>query len=293
MPEDVRFCPLCGSDRSQMFDRRVFRGQTVQNRICRACGLVYQSPRLTGAEREAFYAQEYRLLYGGSAEPTARDLSVQRARAEALLAFVRPFVRAISWHLDIGCSMGVLLQRFSEVYSCRSVGIEPGEAHRRYAQQKGLEVFASLDELTQKPPGRTFDLISMAHVLEHLPSPVDYLQRLRTSVLNRNGWLLLEVPNLYIHDCFEIAHLVSFSVHTLRETLLQAGYKIVRLQRQGRPRSRLLPYYITVLARPGSSLETNRAVRPERFVRLKRRFGLWRRRILARLFPKQAWQKVE
>lgn len=291
MPEDVRSCPLCRSDRSQSFDRRVFHGQAVQNRICRACGLVYQSPRLTDEERETFYAQEYRLLYGGSAEPTARDLTIQRARAEALLAFSRPFVQAISSHLDIGCSVGILLQRFAEAYSCHSTGVEPGEAHRRYAQQQGIEVYASLEALMNKTSGKTFDFVSMAHVLEHLPLPVDYLECLRTSVLSPNGWLLLEVPNLYAHDCFEIAHLVSFSVHTLRETLYQAGYKIVRLQQHGHPRSRLVPYYITVLARPCSSL-TDRPIRPERLVRLKRAFGLWRRRILTRCFPKQAWQEI-
>lgn len=292
MPEDVRFCPLCGSDRSQLFDRRLFRGRMVQNRVCRACGLVYQSPRLTDVERETFYAQEYRLLYGGSAEPTARDLSVQRARAEALVTFVRPFVQTVSSHLDIGCSVGILLQRFAQAYSCRSVGVELGEAHRRYAQQQGMEVYASLEALTSTAPGMTFDLVSMAHVLEHLPSPVDDLQRIRASLLAPHGWLLLEVPNLYTHDCFEIAHLVSFSAHTLQETLRQAGYEVVLLRRHGRPRSRLLPYYITVLARPCSS-SPNRAVRPERFVWLKRKLGLWRRRILARFFPKQAWQEVE
>lgn len=291
MPEDVRSCPLCGRDHSQPFDRRIFRGQVVQNRLCRACGLVYQSPRLTDEERETFYAQEYRLIYGGSAEPTARDLTIQRARAEALLAFSRPFVQAISSHLDIGCSAGLLLQRFAEAYSCHPIGVEPSEAHRRYAQQQGIDVYTSLDALMNKTSGKTFDFVSMAHVLEHLPSPVDYLKRLRASVLSPNGWLLLEVPNLYAHDCFEIAHLVSFSAHTLRETLYQAGYEIVRLQQHGRPRSRLVPYYTTVLARPCSSL-TNRTIRPERLVRLKRALGLWRRRILTRCFPKQAWQEV-
>ncbi len=290
MPEDVRVCPLCGSNRSRSFDYRLFRGQPVSNRICSQCGLVYQSPRLTDAEREAFYTREYRLLYGGSAEPTGRDLAVQRARAETLLAFCRPFLVTISAHLDIGCSTGILLQHFARVYSCHATGIEPGESHRSYAQQQGLEVHASLEELEQSRPA-PFDLISMVHVLEHLPSPVEYLTRLRNSLLKTEGWLLVEVPNLYAHDCFEIAHLVSFSTHTLKQALYQAGYQIVRLERHGRPRSQLVPYYITVLARPYSTRHTI-PIRPERMVGLQRQLGLWRRRVLTRLFPQQAWQEI-
>ncbi len=290
MPEDVRVCPLCGSHRSRLFDYRLFRGQPVFNRICGQCGLVYQSPRLTDAEREAFYTREYRLLYGGSAEPTSRDLAVQRARAEALLAFCRPFLAIISAHLDIGCSTGILLQHFARAYSCHATGIEPGESHRSYAQQQGLEVYASLAELEQSRSA-PFDLISMIHVLEHLPSPAEYLTHLRHCLLTPDGWLLIEVPNLYAHDCFEIAHLFSFSTHTVRQTLYQAGYQIVHLERHGRPRSQLVPYYITVLARPCPTRRTT-STRPERMVGLQRKLGLLRRKLLTRLFPRQAWQEI-
>lgn len=292
MPEDVLRCPLCGSNRSRLFDRRDFRGRPVVNRLCGECGLVYQSPRMTAAESEAFYAQEYRLVYGGSAEPTARDRRVQQARAEWLLTFARPLVPAITVHLDIGCSLGILLQRFAAAYHCRSAGIEPGEAHRACARQGGLSVYASLEALEQAEEP-LFDLISLAHVLEHLPAPVEYLAHLRTSLLSPQGWLLLEVPNLYAHDCFEVAHLVSFSAHTLRQTLLRAGYEIVRLKRHGHPRSMLVPYYITVLARPHTRPDSNPAVRPERGVGIKRKAGLLRRRLLHRLFPKKAWQELE
>ena len=53
MPEDVRTCTLCGSDRSVQFDQRSFRGRKVFNRVCLNCGLVYQSPRMTEAESQA------------------------------------------------------------------------------------------------------------------------------------------------------------------------------------------------------------------------------------------------
>ncbi len=288
MPEDVRTCPLCKSERSEIFDQREFRGRRVVNRLCRTCGLVYQSPRMTEAEFAAFYADEYRLLYEGSADPTSRNLRDQRGRADSLLEFCRHEIGTISRHLDIGCSFGILLQRFQAVYSSQAFGIEPGEVHRGQARQAGLQVYASLDEL-HRQAGERFDLVSMSHVLEHLPDPIGYLTQLRETFLNDRGWLLLEVPNLYAHDSFEIAHLASYSSHTLTQVVEQAGYTVVKIQTHGRPRSRLLPLYITMLAKPLSITSQSRNLRPEKAVALKRQAGMLRRRLLERFFPKQAW----
>ena len=80
MSIQVETCPLCGGSQSRLFDQRSFRGQPVTNRVCRACGLVYQSPRMSDAELEEFYARTYRQLYQGKDEPDAKDLAVQRGR---------------------------------------------------------------------------------------------------------------------------------------------------------------------------------------------------------------------
>jgi SAM-dependent methyltransferase len=216
MSELVQNCPLCGSDRSNPFDQRIFKDQVVVNRICFSCGLVYQSPRMTEKETADFYEREYRRLYQGGEDPTTKDLAVQQARAASLLGFLKMHVQALSRHLDIGCSTGLLLQEFGKFYGCQSVGVEPGDAYREYASQKGLTVYESLDEMRKKDSAH-FDLISMAHVLEHLPDPVGYLSALRETLLESNSWLLIEVPNLYAHDCFEVAHLTSFSAHTLSQ----------------------------------------------------------------------------
>ena len=288
MPETVSSCPLCGGAQSALFDRRTFRGLPVINRICQACGLVFQSPRMTGAERSAFYSAEYRQLYQGGEEPDAKDLAVQEGRAEALLAFCQGRLPGVERYVDIGCSAGLLLEAFKRAYDCQVVGVEPGEAYREFARQSGLNVVATLDELNSSDPAR-FDLISLVHVLEHLPDPLNYLVNLRESLLEPDGWLLVEAPNLYAHDSFEVAHLVSFSAHTLRGTLNKAGFEVIALEAHGRPRSRLLPLYLTVLARP-AKVPVPLQVQPEGNVRLKRRWGMLRRRLLERFFPGKVWR---
>ena len=317
MPENVIHCPLCGSLYSKPFDRRKFHDRLVSNQVCSVCGLVYQSPRMTPAEMEAFYAQEYRQLYQGSEGPNPQDRAVQRGRAEALLVFARDKIGSVARHLDIGCSAGLLLKRFQKNYLCRMVGIEPGSAYRQYAQEQGLNVYASLEEMRAQESARLlsdrvgpFDLISLAHVLEHLPDPVSYLAALRQEWMRPNpvgatgsggsGYLLIEVPNLYAHDCFEVAHQVSYSAHTLLETVRMAGFDPLALQQHGLPRSQSIPLYITLLAMPGHAPSSHRNSRsasatpvPETGVKLKRSMGMFYRKVQTRLFPQRAWLPVD
>lgn len=258
----------------------------VINVICMDCGLVFQSPRMTDTESKSFYANEYRPLYQGQPGPSLKDLAVQTARAKVALGFILNQVKSTSNALDIGCSTGILLKQLQAQYHCAVRGIEPGDEYRQYAQTLGLEVVSSLEELQPAANGH-FDLVSMMHVLEHLPDPVGYLENLRENLLDPGGWLMLEVPNLYAHDCFEVAHLVSFSAHTLAQVIKKAGFRVVQLRAHGAPRSSLLPLYIILLAQP--DISAHYSLEPDHAVRLHRQMGFFRRRIAERLFPTRAW----
>ena len=287
MPLNVRICPLCNDIHSAIFDQRKFRGYQISNRLCLNCGLVFQSPRMSEDELNSFYQKEYRQVYQGSENPIQKDLSVQKERSGFVIKVLQDNgVENIDHHLDIGCSSGILLERVREEFQCQVVGIEPGDAYRSCAESRGLKVYATLEDAGQ---GKEipFDLITMIHVLEHLPDPVDYLNQLKTMWLTSAGVLLIEVPNLYAHDSFEVAHLTSFSRFTLVEMLKKAGYAIKGLLKHGRPRSNMIPLYITLLAIP--SINSHERINRERGIRMKRRAGIAHRRILERLFPKQAW----
>jgi 2-polyprenyl-3-methyl-5-hydroxy-6-metoxy-1,4-benzoquinol methylase len=228
MPENVQACPLCGGRKFARFDRRTFRGYDVVNQICESCGLILQSPRMTDSELDAFYSGQYRTIYQGQEEPGAKDLAVQRMRAAWLAEFIDRYSSGPSRYLDIGSSSGVLLETFQRTFDCPVVGVEPGDAYRHYAEQRGLNIFKSLQDMDQAGE-RRFDLISLIHVLEHIQDPVQYLIELKRDYLTADGELLIEVPNLYVHDSFEIAHLYSFSRHTLREVITKAGFEIISL----------------------------------------------------------------
>jgi 2-polyprenyl-3-methyl-5-hydroxy-6-metoxy-1,4-benzoquinol methylase len=289
MPLNVDNCPLCDEKQSTLFDRRNFRGYQVSNRLCLNCGFIYQSPRMNEPELDSFYEHEYRKVYQGSQEPIQKDLLVQSKRAESLIKVLEDSgIENVDRHLDIGCSSGILLERVAKQYHCQGVGVEPGEAYRTYAEDQGLKVYATLQDV-KNAGEQKFDLITIIHVLEHLPNPVDYLNQLKGTWLKSDGILLIEVPNLYAHNSFEVAHLASFSQFTLEETLRKAGYSKQFLSKHGRPRSMLIPLYITLLATPVEISPGENEVRREGGIRLKRRAGMAHRRIIERLFPKQAW----
>ncbi len=289
MPEEVIICPLCHSERSSHFDRRQFRGHQVVNRLCGNCGLVFQSPRMTAVELDDFYESEYRQVYQGDEGPTQKDLFVQNGRAESLLGFLSQSKVKPTKCLDIGCSSGILLNHFRDRFDCQVVGVEPGEAYREYAHSQGLTVFADLSDIDENSE---FDMISMAHVLEHLADPVGFLSTIKKEYLTPSGWLLIEVPNLYAHDSFEIAHMTCFSAHTLSEVFRKAGYEVVAIKKHGQPRSKLLPLYLTVLVKPQEGFNDYRVL-VERFVNVKRQLGMLRRRLLQKIFPNRAWVPIK
>ena len=191
-------------------------------------------------------------------------------------------------YVDVGSSAGLLMEEIQKAYDCQVVGIEPGDAYRENARSKGFDIYGDLDQLENVEENK-FDLVSMIHVLEHIPDPVGYLIALREKFLNLSGKLLLEVPNIYAHDSFELAHMTSFSRETLTQVLEKAGYRTIFIERHGNPLSKLIPLYITILAEPFEDHHEPGRIEFERSVRMKRSAGFLHRRVIERIFPKSAW----
>ena len=282
-------CHLCLSENKHRFAEVDSFGFPLVYSICENCGFVYQSTQNSQAADPDFYAETYRKIYQDNPEPTAKDLWIQGKRADHLVDWVKSQGNFIPKNfLDIGASTGTLMHTFQESFGCEVMGVEPGSAYRAYAGKNGLPMVASIEDLIDLQTDR-FDLISLIHVLEHLPDPVSTLSTIREALLAQNGRLLLEVPNLYVHDSFELAHLSCFSRHTLAETVRQAGFKPIIIHNHGDPRSKMLKLYITLLVEPAPKDLAIPSVRKEHWVTLKHQFGMGYRRVVQKLFPHQAW----
>ena len=271
--EEVERCLLCNSTRLETFDLSHFRGVHVTNQICKECGLVFQSPRLTAQSLEAYYRDNYASMHQGAEAVDEEELRIQTARAENLVQLLRIGGLSPDDHLDLGCSTGRLMQAVTNAFGAESWGVEPSKLYRDFCIHEGLNVEPSLEALSEKRQ-ESFALVTMAHLLEHLPEPIAYLRNLRYRWLNEDGVLLVEVPNLFFHRSFELPHLTSFHRGTLIDILRQAGYQVNWLRKHGRPRHRRIPLYLTALARPNQNVEARPPIQSKSYgVGARRRLG--------------------
>jgi SAM-dependent methyltransferase len=248
---------------------------------------------MTQDELGVFYRGEYRREREGTDQPTEKDLRVQEARAQVTVQWASARLRPPSRHLDVGSSSGALLEAFRDSFGSAGAGIEPGEAYRTYSRERGLQVFADLADLAQAEAGR-FDLLTLMHVLEHFPDPVGMLTHFRQDLLVPGAHLLVEVPNLFDHEAFELPHLHAFTPRSLKDTVRRAGFRIVQSRVHGTFRSPILRLYITLLAVAGDR-PTPMGPLPLAVARtrLARRIGAAKRRFFTRLYPDWTWQSPE
>ncbi len=194
--------------------------------MCRDCGLVRTEPLPDPEALAAFYRENYRLLYKKTYQPRAyhvlRAARLAAGRIERLSKYLTPGAAI----LDAGCGGGEFLYLLRSA-GCRVTGIEPNLGYAGYARDElGLEVHIGLVGDQDFSPAQ-FDGITLFHVLEHMPAPVDSLRRL-AEWLKPGGFLAVEVPNFEArcgHPAhrFHRAHLFHFTPETLTRCGLLAG----------------------------------------------------------------------
>ncbi|MBP7032606.1 MAG: methyltransferase domain-containing protein [Anaerolineaceae bacterium] len=286
-------CPLCGARQAHVLEQVSSFGFSVPYYHCGACGFVFQDVSISKAADPTFYAETYRKLYQATEEPTPKDLRQQSLRAADQVRFLRANLAAAPKRvLDIGASSGRMLLALREAYQAEAVGVEPGNAYRAQAEAQGLRMYPSLESLLASQP-EPFELVSLMHVLEHFDDPLGSLRQVREKLLSPQGWLLLEVPNFYAHNSYELAHLSCFTPASLKEMLRKAGYRVVSLRKHGYPRSALFPLFLNVLAVPLENATEPPETRVESCVPFKRKLAMLWRRALSRLLPRKAWLPLE
>jgi SAM-dependent methyltransferase len=225
-------CLLCRASESTLVQKGARHAPELEVRRCQGCDFVFLAPRASAAELDAYYAQQYRADYG---EPPVEeryrsDLDEARMRVRRLL----PFLRAETRLLEVGSGSGAFLDSVKP-YVGEAVGLEPDERSRRWIRERlGLLMPERLAGLLEER--KTFDLVVMFHVLEHVGDPIAFLESLRPLV-RAGGVLVVEVPNVddalvslyevptYRPFYYQKAHLSYFSKATLALALARAGFR--------------------------------------------------------------------
>jgi len=96
--------------------------------------------------------------------------------------------------LDIGAGTGDFLKA-AENYGWNISGVEPNSKARQLALNKNISLAANIQEISDK----RFDVITLWHVLEHLPDLDSDIQKFK-QLLNPKGTLVIAVPNYKSYD---------------------------------------------------------------------------------------------
>lgn len=216
-------CPGCGgSAQRPAFTAQDSLGPDSFDLVeCQDCGLVFVQPIPAAEHIEAYYAKGYY----GRRHPALKDFFMDlRVRQVG-----RP--TGSGRLLDIGCGGGDFL------LACRKrgwtvVGVEQGGAPVMQ-QQGALAIQVVPPERMHDLEAGSFEVVTIWHVLEHLPEPRATLEAVRR-LLAPSGRLVVEVPNfgswqarLGGPDWFHIdvpRHLLHFDRQALEGLLARCGF---------------------------------------------------------------------
>ncbi len=142
----------------------------------------------------AYYRDTYRIELGKGRRPTKKRLWRIASVAVERALDVIPRLRVPCSTVDAGCGAGELVYMLT-VAGCASCGFDPDSNHIQWARNLlGIKVASCGIGDMEITPG-TQDLVTMYHVLEHLPDPCAALT-ICAKWLKENGLLVLELPNI-------------------------------------------------------------------------------------------------
>ena len=96
--------------------------------------------------------------------------------------------------LDIGAGTGDFLL-VAKQNGWKTIGIEPSEKAKTIAERKGVELKSNLSDFAD----HSFDVITMWHVLEHVPNLENQITELKR-LIKPNGSIIIAVPNFKSFD---------------------------------------------------------------------------------------------
>ncbi len=193
--ETLHKCPVCGSSSSTVWNEVTdysISGESFDLVDCVRCGFRYTNPRPHQNQLGRYYESDDYISHSNSSR-TVKDKLYQLARKRALKKKFK-IIHRIQPHgrvLDIGCGTGEFLgYLMSRGYIVN--GVEPSlQAREKGIAEHAISVVPSLDAI---PALEQFQVITMWHVLEHVPDVRETFKRLH-SLLATGGLLVIAVPD--------------------------------------------------------------------------------------------------
>lgn len=208
-------CPICSSSACYDFSSRDLMFELYQRYdyyCCSDCQTVFQYPMPLAEQISSFYPSDYSIFDQKSQVRALSQLKqallwkkhgYSKLKPTAFYKFIanlaapfynfnRPDFVAEGLMLDVGCGNGRYLSTM-RMLGWNVQGVELSEDGFKVCQQAGLNVHHG-DLFSAKFPENSFDLITVRHVIEHVPEPVTFVTEL-AKILKPGGKLIIETPN--------------------------------------------------------------------------------------------------
>ncbi|MCH7564189.1 MAG: class I SAM-dependent methyltransferase [Gemmatimonadetes bacterium] len=236
--QEIVDCNLCGSDRHRPL--YIIQGSQVVR--CTNCGLVFLNPRLVPSRLTAIYESEGYYRRSQTEEGPPRGYADYLSLRDHLRFVADEVLRPLKGMtpgkvLDVGCSMGIVLDRFRE-HGWQPYGVDVSPYATDHARRElGITVFTGTVEQVDLP-SESLDLITMLLTVEHLSDPKSVLRDLN-NVLKPGGVLVVGTHDIegfwprivgprWRH--FEMPeHVYLFSRRTLTRMLAEVGLETFRV----------------------------------------------------------------
>lgn len=238
-------CPLCSANSDFELVKIGYPDVPARNVICCGCGLIRIDPRMSQADYDEFYGQDFfeylnpytRPHYVNTIEKTT-DENFQTESEKYTIPFILPYVKEGGKVLDIGAGFGQILYLLRKLKNTKIAGIEPDPGSRKLAKEKiGIDLSAEKVEdflRNEIKNNNKYDYIHLEQVFEHLLQPLETLKEI-SQVLEKDGVLYIGVPGMYNYGVapdrfFELAHTYGYTPHVLKIFADQAGMKIIKIK---------------------------------------------------------------
>jgi 2-polyprenyl-3-methyl-5-hydroxy-6-metoxy-1,4-benzoquinol methylase len=175
---------------------------------------------------------------------------VRKIALKRKLKLINSYVGSDKRLLDIGCGTGDFLE-IAQQDNWNVTGIEPNEQARQIANIKTNDSVFETEHLQKFEPHR-FDVITLWHVLEHLPKLEEHLLIFK-KLLKPNGTLIIAVPNYKSYDAeyyknfwaaYDVPrHLWHFSQTAIQRLFLKEEMKVVKTHAM-----KFDAYYVSLLS---------------------------------------------
>ena len=174
-------------------------GETFQLLYNDALDMLETSPQPKAEQLSKYYQSDDYISHTDTKRNLLENIYhiVRKIALKRKLKLINSFQSEEKTLLDIGCGTGDFLKTAQD-HNWKVTGIEPNEQAREIANSKTNNTVFETEHLSKLEPHR-FDVITLWHVLEHLPN-LDWHAKLFNKLLKPNGTLIIAVPNYKSYD---------------------------------------------------------------------------------------------